>query len=69
MTTSGCYSDHTLIARLTVNFQSNQAISDRKTVRQPKRHLSKAGVWYGTHIFRDNVMELSITIGESNSNC
>ena len=26
----GCYSDHTLIARLAVNLQSYQAISDRK---------------------------------------
>lgn len=35
-----CYSDHSLIARLAVNAQSNQTISDRKTVRQPKCHLS-----------------------------
>src|SRR4051794_13298439 len=52
------YSNNTFIARLAMNLQRDQAVSDRKTVRQPKSHLSKAGVRHGTHIFRGNVVEL-----------
>ena len=46
------YSDGALIARLAVKLQSNQAVSDGKSVRQAKHHLSKVGVGHGTHIFR-----------------
>jgi hypothetical protein len=66
--TLGRDSNGACIARLPVSLDSNQAISSRKTVRQPKRHLGEIGVGHAAHVFRAYVTGLAITIDKGNSN-